>query len=79
MSPEQRAELDKAEAQMKAVESALLAAAVEVDDLTVAAGAAGNVAISGIARSAGAARIVTEVASSVPGVKRVINTILPMQ
>jgi osmotically-inducible protein OsmY len=58
---------------MKAVESALLAARLEIENLTVAADGSGNVALSGVVRSPGVAHCADDTARAVNGVKMLMN------
>jgi osmotically-inducible protein OsmY len=66
----------EAERLMKAVERALKSANLDIDELTVAADPKGTVSIFGLARTVEAATRAGEIANSIPGVKRVLNTVM---
>jgi osmotically-inducible protein OsmY len=73
MSPDQLAKLYRAESLMKAVEHQLREAAVPVVDLSVAADADGNVALSGVVPSQAVKLLAHQVAHSVGGVRQLLN------
>jgi hypothetical protein len=68
--------LEQAEELMHAVEQALFAANLCIDELTVAADECGNAALFGLAPNADASQRADAIARSVPGVKLVRNTML---
>ena len=76
MKPELLAELAKAEQLMKAVEAQLIQAALDARELNIAAHASGEVVVSGIVRSADEKLRTTQIATAVPGVFKLINSLL---
>jgi BON domain-containing protein len=69
-------QLGAAERLMRAVDDALAAAGLPIRELTVAAAADGVVSLFGVTESEPARRRADEVARAVPGVARVLNTII---
>jgi len=68
--------LKQAAAIMKAVESAVVNAQLDIDELTVAAAADGTITMFGLVQSEETIRRATEVAQSVPQVTRVFNSMI---
>jgi hypothetical protein len=69
-------QLAAAEGLMLAVDQALAAAGLPIGELTVAADPVGEVCVFGVTASEDAKQRAGEIARTVPGVARVLNTIL---
>ena len=76
MKPGLLAELAKAELLMKAVDAQLIKAAFDAWELSIAANASGEVVVSGIVRSADEKLRATQIATAVPGVTKLVNSLL---
>jgi osmotically-inducible protein OsmY len=73
MSPEILAQLEKSEKLMKAVEQSLSDAALGITEISVAADASGQVALSSIVASDAVRAQADKMARLVPGVRLVLN------
>lgn len=72
---EELGQIEAAERFMRAVELVVKAAKLPIRELTVAAGAEGIVALSGVTRFEAAKRRADDIARAVPGIVEVLNTI----
>ena len=76
MNDEVARKLEAAERLMKTVEHALTSASIGIDELTVAAAPSGDVTVFGVTTSIEAAKRAQEIVQAVPGVRRVLASII---